>query len=173
MNLSYAHLLPENFPVSSKVWIFQGSRQFTLSEVLQVEERLNAFSAQWHSHGSAVKNFATVFFGQFIVVLADETETHVGGCSTDSLNRAVKDMEAEFNISLLNRQTLAFVVKDKIELLPLGQVSYALGNNFITPDTLYFNNTVQTKEGLENEWIIPIKNSWLAKRFTLPSEISQ
>lgn len=173
MNLSYTHLLPENFPASSKVWIFQGGRQFTLPEVLQVEERLNSFSGQWHSHGSSVKNFVTVFFGQFIIVLADDAETHVGGCSTDSLNRAVKEIEAEFNVSLLNRQHLAFVVKDKIELLPLAQVSYALGNNFLTPDTLYFNNTVQTKEDLENNWIVPIKNSWLAKRFALSSEVSQ
>ena len=59
---------------------------------------------------------------------------------------------------------LAFVVKDKLQLLPLAQLNYAVQNNFIGPDTLYFNNLVQTKSELENNWIIPVKDSWLAKR---------
>ena len=31
---------------------------------------------------------------------------------------------------------------------------YAVNSGFITGDTLYFNSLVQTKEELENNWII-------------------
>ena len=48
-------------------------------------------------------------------------------------------------------------------MLPLSQVPYAVENHFIDENTLYFNNLVQTKEELENNWIIPIKDSWLKK----------
>ncbi|HVY74859.1 MAG TPA: hypothetical protein VG890_08530, partial [Puia sp.] len=65
---------------------------------------------------------------------------------------------------LFDRQSLAFLVKDKIELLPYAQLNYAAENGFITPDTLYFNNTVQTKKELDNHWIIPVKESWLKSR---------
>jgi len=58
-------------------------------------------------------------------------------------------------------QNLAFVVKDKVQIIPRQQFSYALENNFITPDTLFFNNVVSTKKELEENWLIPIKNSWL------------
>lgn len=172
MNLAYNHLLPADFPASSRVWIFQSNRTFGLSEVLQLEELLNTFSQQWHAHGAAVKSFATVFFGQFIIIMSDETHTQVSGCSNDSLDRMIKEIESHFGVTLFDRQSLAFVAKDKIQLLPINQLDYALQNNFISPDTLYFNNTVQTKEALENNWIIPVKDSWIAKRITLPSPIS-
>ena len=63
-------------------------------------------------------------------------------------------------------QTLAFVIKEKIQLLPMEQLSYALENAFVTADTLYFNNTVENKHELLNNWIIQVKDSWLAKRFS-------
>ena len=164
MNLEYKSLLPEDFHASSRVWIYQSSRMFSLSEVLNVEHILNTFTAQWQAHGTPVKGFATVFFGQFIVLMADETETGVSGCSTDSSVRIIKEIEQQFNVSLFDRQTLAFVIKDKIQLLPLQQLSYAVENGFVTADTLYFNNTVLTKHDLETNWLIPVQNSWLAKK---------
>jgi hypothetical protein len=68
---------------------------------------------------------------------------------------------------MFDRQMLAFVVKDKLQLLPLSQLDYAIQNNFIGADTPYFNNLVQTRFELENNWIIPVKNSWLAKRIRM------
>jgi hypothetical protein len=65
---------------------------------------------------------------------------------------------------LFDRLTLAFIVKEKIHLLPLSEVNYSLENDSITPETLYFNNTILTKKDLLNKWIIPVKDSWLAAR---------
>ena len=68
---------------------------------------------------------------------------------------------------MFDRQNLAFVVKDKIQLLPLNQLQYAADNKFIDADTLYFNNLVQTKQELEQNWLVPVSESWLAKRIKL------
>ena len=65
---------------------------------------------------------------------------------------------------LFDRNNLAFVIEDKIELIPLSQFNYAMENGFIRPETLYFNNVVLNKEDLEKNWIIPVKDSWLARR---------
>ena len=56
------------------------------------------------------------------------------------------------------------MVKDKVQLLPMTQLSYAAQNFFIDSDTVYFNNLVQTKKELEEKWILPIKDSWLATK---------
>lgn len=68
---------------------------------------------------------------------------------------------------MFDRTTLAFVIKDKVQLLPLAQLQYAFDNGFINSDTLYFNNLVQTKEELESNWIIPVKDSWLSKKIVV------
>ena len=101
--------------------------------------------------------------------MADETATGVSGCSTDSSVRLVKEIEQKFNVQLFDRQTLAFFVKDKIQLLPMSQLGYAAENEFIKAESLYFNNTVLTKTELLTNWIIPIKESWLSKRVSFPA----
>ena len=172
MNLEYKNLLNQNFSSDSRVWIYQSSRLFTLNEALTIEELLNEFTAKWLSHGTPVKGAGYLFFGQFIILMADEKATGVSGCSTDSSVRLIKDIEQHFSVNMFDRTTLAFVVKDKIQLLPLSQLQYAFDNGFIDADTLYFNNLVQTKEELESKWIVPIKDSWLSKKVSLNNEVS-
>jgi len=167
MNLEYKSLLNENFSPDSRVWIYQSSRIFTLSEALAVEDLLNDFTDKWLSHGTPVKGAGYLFFGQFIILMADEKATGVSGCSTDSSVRLIKDIEQRFGVNMFDRTTLAFVVKDKVQLLPLSQLQYAFDNRFIDSHTLYFNNLVQTKTELENKWLVPIKDSWLSKKITV------
>jgi hypothetical protein len=167
MNLEYKHLLPADFASDSRVWVYQSSRLFFMSEAIQIEDLLNHFVENWKSHGTPVKGFGTMFFGQFIVLMADEQATGVSGCSTDSSVRLIKEIEQLYKVSMFNRQNLAFVRKDNIELLPIGQLQYAVDNGFLHGDTIYINNLVQTKEELEQNWLIPVKESWLAKRIKL------
>lgn len=164
MNLDYKYLLDGNFSADSRVWIYQSSRLLSLGEALDVEDILKEFTQNWKSHGTPVKGAAYLFFGQFIVLMADETATGVSGCSTDSSVRLIKEIEQKLGISLFDRTTLAFVLKDKVQLLPLAQFNYALDQHYIDGDTLYFNNVIQTKKELEDSWIIPVKESWLGKK---------
>lgn len=165
MNAHHSELLPDNFAGNSRVWIYQSPRLFSLSEALAIEEMLEAFAREWKSHGVPVKGYGNLFYGQFIVLMADETATGVSGCSTDGSVRLVKDIEQRFGVNLFDRLMLAFRIKDKAQMVPLSQLPYALENGFIDEETLYFNNTVQTKEELETKWLIPLKDSWLANRY--------
>jgi hypothetical protein len=163
----YKHLLPADFSPSSRVWIYQSNRLFSLQEALQIEDLLAEFNAGWHSHGAKVKGHADLLFGQFILLMADETAAGVSGCSTDSSVRLIKEIEKAFGVNLFDRQLLAFLVKEKVQLLPMSQLHYAMDNQFIDMESLYFNNLVQTKQELENNWLIPVKESWLASRVKL------
>jgi hypothetical protein len=164
---NWKSLIPENFAADSRVWIYQSSRLFMLSEALQIEGLLEDFTENWNSHGSPVKGYANLLFGQFVVIMADENATGVSGCSTDSSVRVIKEIERLFRVNMFDRQTLAFVRKEKVELVPMSQFSYAVDSGLITPDTLYFNNLAATKNDLMINWMIPVKDSWLAKRFPL------
>jgi len=177
MNLQYKYLLDGTFHKDSRVWIYQSSRLFTIAEALQIEEMMNEFVHAWHSHGARVKGAAHLFFGQFIILIADETATGVSGCSTDSSVRLIKEIEKRFGVNMFDRITLAFAIRDasdnyRVELLPMTQLQYAVDNGFISADTFFFNNIVQTKEEFENNWIIPVKDSWLSKKISFAKSVS-
>ena len=169
MTFNIAEHLPEDFAANSRIWIYQSDRIFFMQEALDMEPMLQNFVAQWKSHGTPVKGFANLFFGRFIVLMADENATGVSGCSTDGTVRLIKEIEKKYNVNLFDRQMLTFYIKEKVELLPLSQLKYAIENQFITRDTLYFDNTVLTKEALENTWITPVKNTWLANKISTPN----
>lgn len=172
MKFEYKYLLDGSFSPDSKVWVYQSSRLFMMSEALEVETRLKEFTDQWKSHGVPVKGAAYLLFGQFIILIADEKATGVSGCSTDSSVRLIKNIEQRFAVNMFDRTTLAFIINEKVQLLPLAQLQYAVDNRFISGNTVYFNNLVQTKEELETNWMIPVKESWLAKKISFEKTVS-
>lgn len=161
-------LLPAGFSDGSRVWIYQGSRPFGEQEVPEINEQLEHFYTQWLTHGTPVKGWAKLVFNQFIVVLADETASGVSGCSTDGMVRVIKSIERQYEVNMFDRLVITFLVKGKAEMLPLGQVQYAIDKGYIDGDTPLFNNTVGTKKELEERWLVPLKDSWLAQRVALP-----
>jgi hypothetical protein len=163
MNVDYKELLPDDFNSNSRVWIYQSNRLFSLHEAFQIEDTLKAFVSTWQSHGTPVTGYANLFFGQFIVLIADETKSGVSGCSTDSSVRMIKDIEQMFNVNMFDRLLLGFIVKERVQMIPMAQLAYALENNFIEPTTLYFNNTVTDLQQFRERWLIPLKDSWLSK----------
>jgi hypothetical protein len=164
MKFNYRDRLPFEFSDESRVWIYQSDRLFTAAEVLQIEERLYSFTAQWQSHGIPVKGYGIVLFGLFIILMADESATGVSGCSTDGSVRLVKKIEQDLGVQLLDRQLLAFIAEDSIRIIPLSQLNDKENIEWIGPETLYFNNMVQTKKELVDGWIIPVKESWFSKQ---------
>lgn len=172
MNWEYKYLLDGSFSGDSRVWIYQANRLFGMHEALEIEEMLQQFTSQWKSHGTPVKGAGYLFFGQFIILMADEQASGVSGCSTDSSVRLIKEIEQKFSVNMFDRNALAFIIKDKVQLLPLSQLQYAVDNGFLSTDTLYFNNLVQTKDELESNWIIPVKDSWLTKRISFSGTVS-
>jgi hypothetical protein len=164
-------IIPQGFSPQSRVWIYQASRKLTIQEALFTDNKVSEFAEQWKSHGAPVKAFGTVLLGQFILLLADENSSTVSGCSTDGMVRMVQSLEAALKISLFDRQLLAFFVAEKVELLPMIQMPAAIESGLISADTLYFNNTVDTLQKLIDQWILPIRRSWLTSRFKFPVNI--
>ncbi|MGH2642815.1 MAG: hypothetical protein ACRDE2_02610 [Chitinophagaceae bacterium] len=158
-------ILPEDFSPESRVWIYQSSRAFTEKESDKIGNLLSEYCTQWISHNRPVKGWVKLLFNQFIIFISDDTQDKLCGSAIDNSIRFVKEIEREFNVGLLDRMMLAFLADDEIKIFPVNKVHTALEKGFINPDTCYFNNSVTTKDSLENNWIIPLKNSWIGKKY--------
>ncbi|MBS1782289.1 MAG: hypothetical protein JSS78_04425 [Bacteroidetes bacterium] len=159
-----SNLLPANFSDSARVWIYQGSRPFIEKEQNEIDEQLHHFYSQWKSHGDEVKSWAKLLFSQFIVVMADLSDDPIGGCSTDGMQRMIKSLERQYEVSFFDRMTLTFLIEGKAQMLPFEQVQYAVDKGYINADTVLFNNIATTKKELIDTWLVPLKNSWLSTR---------
>lgn len=160
---SYFNHIPTDFADDSRVWIYQCNRPFTEIETIEINKQLHDFSSTWKSHGDTVKGFGTILFHQFIILIADESATGVSGCSTDSSVRLIKEIEKKYTVNLFDRLTLAFLINETITTIPLHLFHDAIHKGIINETSLYFNNTILSKEALKNEWVVPVHKSWLAK----------
>ena len=157
--------LPAGFDSSSRVWIYQGHRPFTAEEAGQIRALLESFIQSWVSHGTPVKGFGGIAYDQFVILMADETASGVSGCSTDSSVHLIKQIEQQTDVRLFDRVNLAFYIDGQVRLIPLTRLPEALNAGEITRHTLYFNNTIQTKEELETSWPVQLKDSWLGVKY--------
>ncbi len=153
--------IPQDFSDDSRVWIFQSSRPFSDRETIEINEQLKNFYLQWQTHGEPVKGWGELLFGTFVVIMADETASHVSGCSTDGMTRIIKSLEKQYFVNFFDRLSISFLVNDKVQMLPMTQISYGLEKGFIETDTLLFNNLVATKGTLLDYWLTPLDKSWL------------
>ena len=157
-------LIPANFSDGSRVWVYQSSRAFIEKEANEVNEQLEQFYTQWQAHGEPVKGWARLLFNQFVVIMADETDVTVSGCSTDSSVRVIKSLERQYDVNFFDRMMLTFLRNGKADMLPFNQVQYALDRSLINKDTPIFNNVVETKQELLENWLVPMHQSWLNGR---------
>lgn len=148
---------------SESVFIFQANRLLGVSEILEIDKMANEFIATWTAHESKIYAKCSFFFGQFMVFFVNEDKTSLSGCAKDKLTHFIQKCQSQLNIDLLNRQNLAFIKNNKIEIIPLSQIEYAIANQLLSIDTFYFNNIIHSAKELSEKWIIPLKESWLKR----------
>jgi hypothetical protein len=155
--------LPSSFDDASRIWMYQCDRDLTEQEILDINQKLQGFITRWNTHGKPVKGFATVLFNRFILIMADESNFAVSGCSIDSSVAVIREIERKHQIDLFNRSNLAFLLNDSIVTLPLNEMTNAIKTGMVSANTLYFNNTIQYKQEWQSAWIVPVQQTWLSK----------
>ena len=154
----------KNLPNNSRVWIYQADREFTVKEIAIISEQAEAFINSWTRHGDDLKGSFTIKYNQFLILAVDESFNNVSGCSIDSSVRFVQQLENDLNIDLMDKMNVTFKDNNHINLVKLADFQKYAKDEKVTAETIVFNNMVNTKEDLENNWEIPAKNSW-HKRF--------
>lgn len=150
-----------NLPDNSRVWMYQSDRAFTKQEVDYISEKARVFIEQWTRHGDNLKGSFTIKYNQFLILAVDESFNNVSGCSIDASVRFVKELENELNIDLMNKMNVSFKDGDHINIVKLSDFQQFAKEQKITKETVVFNNMVQTKEEVENNWEVPASKSWL------------
>jgi hypothetical protein len=149
-----------NLPSNSRVWIYQSDRVFTTQESDFISNKAIEFVEQWTRHGDNLKGSFTIKYKQFLMLAVDEGFNNASGCSIDASVRFVKELENELQIDLMNKMNVSFKDGDNINIVKLADFQKFAKEQKITKETIVFNNMVQTKEEVENNWEVPASKSW-------------
>lgn len=149
---------------SSKTWVYTSTRAFSATEATDIQNQITAFVAGWNSHKVELTAAGALLYNRFVVLMVDESQVGVSGCSIDSSVKFIKELGAAYHTDFFDRLYICY--KNGDEIIGCNQETFSekvsLGE--ITDDTLVFNNLVQTKQEWENNWLVPFGKSWM-KRF--------
>lgn len=149
----------------ARVWIYQADRKLSDQECKLIEKEGMQFSEEWTAHNQALRASIRVSHDQFIIISVDETQAMASGCSIDKSVHFIQALEKQFNVNLLDKSKVALLVDDEVILTPLGNIKKKIADGDIQENSLVFNNLVENINSLNNNWLIPAKNSWMNRFF--------
>ena len=157
-------MIATNFPPNSKVWIYFSKRDLNQNEQQFIGNKLNEFIAAWQYHGAGVEGTFEIIDNRFIVLIANEN-TNVGGCSIDSSVQIFRDLDAQFNLGLLDRTAVAFSNNGAIQHAAFNQIKSLITDGVITKSSTIFNNSAATLNDFNTNWKQTAENSWVSRFF--------
>ncbi|MGB0890762.1 MAG: ABC transporter ATPase [Flavobacteriaceae bacterium] len=149
-----------NLPNSSRVWIYQSDREFSIEEIEYISAKALLFIDQWTRHGDDLKGSFTIRYNQFLILAVDEGFNNVSGCSIDASVRFVQELEKELQLDLMNKMNISFKDGENVNIIKLSDFQKFAKDKKITSETIVFNNMVSTKEDFETKWEVTADKSW-------------
>src|ERR1043165_6985801 len=150
--------LNSNLPPHSRAWVYQSSRPFSDAEAIIIVDKIKAFVNQWTAHKLDVAGAGYLLHNRFVVLMADESNVGVSGCSVDSSVHFIRNLGQEFHTNFFDRWLIAYKMHDEIHTAPRAEFEKLVQEGIVTDDTHVFNNLVQTKGELESKWLVPYKD---------------
>jgi hypothetical protein len=92
--------------------------------------------------------------------MIDKNYTEASGCSIDKSVHFIQSLEKEFNITLMDRMLFAYKNNGRVEVVSKKEFSSLLSQGVVNDETTVFNNLVQSKEELNKNWEVALKESW-------------
>lgn len=150
-------------PNHARVWIYPASRPFTAAEKEEISEILSQFLNQWVAHGTPLKTAFDLPYNHFIVIGLDEEVQGASGCSIDTSVHLIQQLEAKFNVILLDKMNVCYREKEQILYISLKEFRKLAKSPMVNLDTIVFNNLVVDKAEYESIWEVPAYDSWHAR----------
>jgi len=140
----------------SRLWIYGSESKLTGYHQEVILNKISEYLKTWDYHNNPLTAAITIKEDHFIIIALDDSEFGVGGCSIDSLQRIIQELENELSISLLNRLNIFYRVDDNIKCIPTLKLA-----EYVNKETLFYDLTIQKKRELLN-WLKPIEEGWCA-----------
>ena len=140
----------------SRIWIYASEMTLITDHQSHILNYISEHLKGWNAHKLPLTAGVTILENHFIVVALDEGEIGASGCSIDTLQNKIQELEKELSVSLLNRLNVFCRIDDEIQCVP----SFKL-DGIAKANTLFYDLTIQKKSDLRY-YLKPIEEGWCA-----------
>ena len=143
-------------PEESRIWIYAAEQKLTNEQESYILQSISDHIKNWEAHKVPLTAGVAILENHFIVVALDESKNLASGCSIDTLQKLIQNLEKDLSISLLNRLNIFCKIEDEILCVPSFKLESIAKSN-----TLFYDLTIQKKLELHS-YLKPISEGWCA-----------
>jgi len=149
-----------SYPDHAKAWVYQSNRVLDEDEVNYLKVQLDDFTSSWESHGSLLKGTFEIFNNLFVIFFVDEEGDTMCGRAQDASVKLMKQVSEELEVEFLDRMAQSYKIGEEVKVVNMNDFPKLLADKEIDKNTIVFNNMVTTKIDFDNNWEVPLKDSW-------------
>ncbi len=150
-----------NLENTATVWVFQSDKKINDNDLTLIKGELGVFVSQWNTHGEALTAGFEIKDDYFVIIGVDEEKVKASGCSKDTMTRKMNEIGDVLKIDFFNRLNTIYINNNgERELVSMFKFKELVNDAVIKPNTIVYNNLIQTKEELSTQWKIMVKDSW-------------
>lgn len=143
----------------ARIWIFPSDKRLTDNQESYISSEISNHLKHWMAHSNPLKAGFKILEKHFVIIALDESMNIATGCSIDTVQHKIEEIEKALSISLLNRLNVFCLINDKLRCVSLDQlVSVA------NLDTFFYDLTIQKKSDLRL-YLKPIRLGWCKMYF--------
>lgn len=150
----------DDLPDNSKIWIYQSNRKFYAQELDAIIEKTETFLNQWTNNDESIEASYQIKYDRFIIISADTSRLTLTVDAIDQSVAFIFELQSTYDIELLDKLNVCFKQGEHVQYKDLKTFQKLVKNKSVSSKTIVFNNLINTKEELENNWEIPITDSW-------------
>jgi chemotaxis regulatin CheY-phosphate phosphatase CheZ len=155
----------ENLPEESRIWIYQSNRKFSDEEVAEIENDLQSFVEDWAAHGTSLEASFITKYNRFIILAVNQDVQQATGCSIDKSVEFIQSLEQKYKVDLLDKMNVTYKQGEFLTHKSLLDFKRMAKEKAVSPNTIVFNNLVNTIEEWKESWEVPAEDSWHSRFF--------
>ena len=144
----------------AKVWVYPSSRKFYPNEIEGIESKVKDFLESWKSDDENFKASYQFLYNSFIVLFADDENSTLTNSDIDASVSFILGLQQEYEVELLDKMNACFKQGEYVQYKDLKDFKKLLKNKAVTAKSIIFDNLITTKVDFDNNWEIPLEESW-------------
>jgi hypothetical protein len=149
-----------SLPDNSKIWIYQSNRKFYPQELDAIENKIETFLNQWTNNNESIQASYEIKYDRFILFAVDTTNNALSLNAIDQSVSFIIELQGIYSVELLDKLNVCFKQGEHVQYKDLKTFQKLAKSKSVSSKTIVFNNLINTKEELDNNWEIPITESW-------------
>jgi hypothetical protein len=151
----------DDLSATSRVWVYNIDRLLSESEIQSLNHDLNRFLKDWTAHSDKLKAACKIRFLRHIVIMVDENIASASGCSIDASVRFINKLGQHYSFDAFDRLNYTYLSGGDPIIISHYDLQEAYDNQVIADDTQFVNPLVKSKAEYQNDFLVPLKNSFL------------